>query len=108
MLDCFQSKFGTYPFIEDGYKLVETPYLGMEHQSAVAYGNKYKKGYMGYDLSGTGAGLFLITLPFTKQVMNGLVIALPVKTLQTCGFMKGLLPIPKPYLLNVSKAMMKL
>lgn len=58
MLNCFQSKFGTYPFIEDGYKLVETPYLGMEHQSAVAYGNKYKKGYMGYDLSGTGAGLF--------------------------------------------------
>lgn len=58
MMDCFQSKFGTYPFFEDGYKLVETPYLGMEHQSAVAYGNKYKKGYMGYDLSGTGAGMF--------------------------------------------------
>ncbi|WP_291275295.1 M1 family metallopeptidase [Flavobacterium sp.] len=58
MMDCFQSKFGKYPFWEDGYKLVETPYLGMEHQSAVAYGNKYKKGYMGYDISGTGAGLF--------------------------------------------------
>jgi aminopeptidase N len=38
MLDCFQSKFGKYPFYEDGYKLVETPYLGMEHQSAIAYG----------------------------------------------------------------------
>ncbi len=57
MLSCFQSKFGTYPFKEDGYKLVETPYLGMEHQSAVAYGNKYKKGYLGSDLSGTGIGL---------------------------------------------------
>jgi aminopeptidase N len=57
MMDCFQSKFGTYPFAEDGYKLVETPYLGMEHQSAVAYGNKYKKGYMGSDLSTTGVGL---------------------------------------------------
>jgi len=57
MMDCFQSKFGTYPFIEDGYKLVETPYLGMEHQSAVAYGNKYNKGYMGNDLSGTGIGM---------------------------------------------------
>ena len=57
MLTCFQSKFGTYPFKEDGYKLVETPYLGMEHQSAVAYGNKYKKGYLGSDLSGTGIGL---------------------------------------------------
>ena len=57
MMDCFQTKFGTYPFAEDGYKLVETPYLGMEHQSAVAYGNKYKKGYLGSDLSRTGVGL---------------------------------------------------
>lgn len=57
MLDCFNSKFGKYPFWEDGYKLVETPYLGMEHQSAVAYGNKYRKGYMGMDLSGTRVGL---------------------------------------------------
>ena len=58
MMECFQSKFGRYPFWEDGYKLVETPYLGMEHQSAVAYGNKYNKGYMGFDLSGTGVGMF--------------------------------------------------
>ena len=58
MMACFQSKFGRYPFWEDGYKLVETPYLGMEHQSAVAYGNKFKKGYMGFDLSGTGVGMF--------------------------------------------------
>jgi len=57
MLDCFQLKFGKYPFWEDGYKLVETPYLGMEHQSAVAYGNQYKKGYRGMDLSGTGIGM---------------------------------------------------
>jgi aminopeptidase N len=57
MLDCFESKFGKYPFTEDGYKLVETPYLGMEHQSAVAYGNGYKKGYQGTDLSDTGIGL---------------------------------------------------
>ena len=58
MMDCFQSKFGKYPFTDDGFKLVETSYLGMEHQSAVAYGNKYKKGYLGNDLSGTGAGDF--------------------------------------------------
>lgn len=57
MMDCFQSKFGEYPFKEDGYKLVETPYLGMEHQSAVAYGNKYMKGYLGSDLSMSGIGL---------------------------------------------------
>lgn len=57
MMDCFQAKFGSYPFADDGYKLVETPYLGMEHQSAVAYGNNYQKGYLGRDLSGTGIGL---------------------------------------------------
>ncbi|RAR70141.1 M1 family metallopeptidase [Flavobacterium aciduliphilum] len=57
MLTCFQQKFGPYPFKEDGYKLVETPYLGMEHQSAVAYGNKYLKGYLGSDLSMSGVGL---------------------------------------------------
>lgn len=57
MLKCFGEKFGAYPFEEDGYKLVETPYLGMEHQSAVAYGNHYRKGYMGSDISSTGVGL---------------------------------------------------
>ena len=57
MLDCFESKFGKYPFYEDSYKLVETPYLGMEHQSAVAYGNNFKKGYMGYDMTGTEIGM---------------------------------------------------
>ncbi|MFD1095344.1 M1 family metallopeptidase [Salegentibacter chungangensis] len=57
MMECFYEKFGEYPFVEDGFKLVETPYLGMEHQSAVAYGNKYMKGYLGKDLSGTGIGL---------------------------------------------------
>lgn len=57
MMECFYEKFGAYPFQEDGYKLIETPYLGMEHQSAVAYGNHYKKGYLGRDLSGTGIGL---------------------------------------------------
>lgn len=57
MMDCFYEKFGAYPFEEDSFKLVETPYLGMEHQSAVAYGNKYMNGYLGNDMSGTGVGL---------------------------------------------------
>ncbi|MFM6977088.1 MAG: M1 family metallopeptidase [Sphingobacteriaceae bacterium] len=57
MLKCFEYWFGPYPFYRDGYKLVESPHLGMEHQSAVAYGNKYLKGYLGRDLSGTGLGL---------------------------------------------------
>ncbi|MTI88929.1 MAG: M1 family metallopeptidase [Balneolaceae bacterium] len=49
--------FGPYPFYEDGYKLVEAPYLGMEHQSSVTYGNGYENGYLGRDLSGSGWGL---------------------------------------------------
>jgi hypothetical protein len=57
MLQCFESWFGPFPWYEDGYKLVETPHLGMEHQSAVAYGNHYKNGYLGRDRSATGHGL---------------------------------------------------
>ncbi len=57
MLKAFEHWFGPYPWYEDGYKLVETPHLGMEHQSAVAYGNKYQNGYLGRDLSNTGWGL---------------------------------------------------
>ncbi len=56
-LEALEYWFGPYPFYEDSYKLVEVPYLGMEHQSSVTYGNQYKKGYLGNDLSGTGWGL---------------------------------------------------
>ena len=57
MIACFEHWFGPYPWYEDGYKLVEAPHLGMEHQSGVAYGNRYRNGYLGRDLSGTGTGL---------------------------------------------------
>lgn len=49
MLSCFEKYFGPYPFINDEYKLVETPYWGMEHQSAIAYGNKYQNNEFGFD-----------------------------------------------------------
>lgn len=57
MIGCFEQWFGPYPWYADGYKLIEAPYLGMEHQSAVTYGNGYKNGYLGRDLSATGLGL---------------------------------------------------
>jgi aminopeptidase N len=58
MLRAFEYWFGPYPFYKDSYKLVDAPHLGMEHQSAVAYGNQYKNGYLGSDRSGkTGWGL---------------------------------------------------
>ena len=57
MMKAFEHWFGPYPFYKDGYKLVEVPYLGMEHQSSVTYGNKYANGYLGRDGSGTGYGL---------------------------------------------------
>ncbi|MBO73177.1 MAG: hypothetical protein CMD35_06110 [Flavobacteriales bacterium] len=52
MLKIYEDLFGKYPFWDDGFKLVEAPYLGMEHQSAIAYGNQYKKGYLGYHPEG--------------------------------------------------------
>ncbi len=57
MLEAFEHWFGPYPFYEDSYKLVEAPYLGMEHQSSVTYGNEFKNGYRGTDLSQSGWGL---------------------------------------------------
>ena len=56
-MEAFEHWFGPYPFYEDGYKLVEVPYLGMEHQSSVTYGNGYQNGYNGTDLSDTGWGM---------------------------------------------------
>ena len=56
MLSAFEYWFGPYPFYEDGYKLVEAPYLGMEHQSSVTYGNGFRNGYGGNDVSGSGWG----------------------------------------------------
>ncbi len=57
MIKAFEYWFGPYPFYEDGYQLIQTPHLGMEHQSGIAYGNQFKKGYNGRDLSGSGWGL---------------------------------------------------
>lgn len=63
MLACYEKFLGKYPFWEDGYALIETPYLGMEHQSGIAYGNNYKKGYAGMDRSG-------MNLPFDYIIIH--------------------------------------
>jgi len=57
MLEAFEHWFGPYPFYEDGFKLVEVSYPGMEHQSSVTYGNGYQNGYGGNDVSKTGYGM---------------------------------------------------
>jgi aminopeptidase N len=57
MLEAFEHWFGPYPFYEDSYKLVEVSYPGMEHQSSVTYGNGYRNGYGGRDVSSTGYGM---------------------------------------------------
>lgn len=56
MMSAFEDWMGPYPFYEDGYKLVESPHLGMEHQSAIAYGNQYLNGYLGHDRTNSGYG----------------------------------------------------
>ena len=63
MLACYEKYLGKYPFWNDGYALIETPYLGMEHQSGIAYGNKFKKGYAGMDRSG-------LQLPFDYIIIH--------------------------------------
>ncbi|WP_317206386.1 M1 family metallopeptidase [Chryseobacterium sp. MFBS3-17] len=57
MLKALEYWFGPYPFYEDSFKVVDAPYLGMEHQSNIAYGNRYENGYLGRDISGSGVGL---------------------------------------------------
>jgi aminopeptidase N len=62
MMDAFEKKLGPYPFPKDGFALVETPYLGMEHQSGIAYGNKYLPGYLGVERSGLPLGFDFIII----------------------------------------------
>lgn len=57
MLEAFEKYFGEYPFPKDGYKLIEVPYAGMEHQSAVTYGNRFANGYLERDWTGVGVSL---------------------------------------------------
>lgn len=75
MLACFENYFGKFPFWNDNYKLVETPYLGMEHQTAIAYGNGYKKGYAGRDYSRIGLDFDYIIIHETGHEYWGNLIS---------------------------------
>lgn len=75
MLRCYEEYLGEYPFWRDGYKLVETPYLGMEHQSAIAYGNEYKTGYAGSDYSRIGLDFDYIIIHETGHEWWGNVVS---------------------------------
>ncbi len=57
MIEAFEKFVGPYPFPKDGYKLIEVPYSGMEHQSAVTYGNRFANGYLERDWTGVGVSL---------------------------------------------------
>jgi aminopeptidase N len=57
MIEAYEKVFGEYPFVKDGYKLIEVPYSGMEHQSAVTYGNRWANGYLERDWTGVGVSL---------------------------------------------------
>jgi len=71
MLGCFEEHFGPYPFPEDGYKIVESPYAGMEHQSAIAYGNRYQNGYLGRSDSKEGQWFDFILIHETAHEWFG-------------------------------------
>jgi len=102
MLKAFEHWFGPYPFYEDSYKLVQAPYLGMEHQSCVTYGNGFQNGYLGRDLSGTGWGLKFDFIIIHESGHEWLPIILPTKTLPICGFTRVSPTIQKVFLSNIT------
>lgn len=102
MLHCFEYWMGPYPFYEDGYKLVETSHLGMEHQSAVAYGNHYRDGYLGRDLSGSGWGLKWDYIIIHESGHEWFGNNITTMMWPICGYMKVLQIIQKHFLWNAS------
>jgi aminopeptidase N len=80
MLRCFEKAFGNYPFQRDGYSVVETPYVGMEHQGAVAYGNGWTNGYTGSDYSGIDLWFDFILIHETGHEWWGNSVSAKTKT----------------------------
>jgi aminopeptidase N len=76
MFQFFDSLVGPYPFVRDGYKLIETSYAGMEHQSGISYGNEFKSGYLGYDRSGLNLDFDFILLHETAHEYWGNMVSM--------------------------------
>ena len=102
MLEAFEFWMGPYPFYEDGFQLVEAPYLGMEHQSSITYGNQFQNGYLGKDISGTGWGLKFDFIIVHESGHEWFANNVTLRMQQIFGFTKGLLLIQKVFSLNIS------
>ena len=95
MLEAFEKYFGEYPFKKDGYKLIEVPYSGMEHQSAVTYGNRFANGYLERDWTGVGVSPKFDFIIIHESGTSGSATASRPPTSPTCGFTKAGRPIWK-------------
>jgi hypothetical protein len=90
MIEAYKKFFGEYPFAKDGYKLIEVPYTGMEHQSAVTYGNGYRNGYGGRDWTGVGISpKFDFIIIHESAATSGSETPCRQPTCPTCGFRRA-------------------
>lgn len=100
MLACYEKYFGKYPFYRDGYKLIESSHNGMEHQTAVAYGNHYLLGYEGRASSAVGLNFdFIIIHESAHEWWGNSVTA---RILPICGYTKALPRMPKRFMWNIT------
>ena len=89
MIEAYQKYFGEYPFKKDGYKLIEVPYSGMEHQSAVTYGNRFANGYLERDWTGVGVSPKFDFIIIHESAHEWFGNACRPPTSRTCGFRKA-------------------
>ena len=89
MIEAFEKYFGHYPFQKDGYKLIEVPYSGMEHQSAVTYGNRFANGYLERDWTGVGVSLKFDFIIIHESAHEWFGNASRDATSPTCGSTKA-------------------
>ncbi len=107
MIEAYQHYFGEYPFAKDGYKLIEVPYSGMEHQSAVSYGNHFENGYLGRDWTGVGISKrfdFIIIHESGHEWFGNSVTRQLIRRI--CGSTKGGQRISKASTSNIAGAKM--